>query len=404
MTDATRSDSTSRPPDVVDVDPDAAGIDPAALDHLRAKVREQVDEGRMPACQLAVGADGGLAVFESYGEATPSTRFAVFSATKAFVGGVVWQLLGEGSLRTDTRVVEVLGGFGRSGRTPEWMAQVTVEQLLTHTSGFPYAPLGPPRWDTRAGRLEAMSRWHANHEPGTHFEYHPTAAHWVLAEMIAEVEGADHREVLRRRLLDPLGLDGFSLGAPLDDQDGIAELVIVGEPATHDELVAVFGDIDTTLFDAVAADMLLVFNQPEVREVGVPGAGGIGTAADLARYYQALLHDPSELWDPDVLADATGRIRCTLPDPMLAIPANRSLGLCIAGDDGNGALRGTGPTVSPRAFGHNGAAGQIAWADPDTGVSFALVTSGIDPNQLREARRILSLAARAGRCATPRHR
>ena len=147
-----------------------------------------------------------------------------------------------------------------------------------------------------------------------------------------------------------------------------------------------------------------MFNQPEVREVGVPGAGGIGTAADLARYYQALLHDPLELWDPDVLADATGRIRCTLPDPMLGIPANRSLGLCIAGEDGNGALRSTGPTVSPRAFGHNGAAGQIAWADPDTGLSFALVTSGIDPHQLREARRILSLSARAGRCATTHDR
>ena len=244
VTDATRPDSTSRTPDVVDVDPDAAGLDPVALDHLRAKVREQVDEGRMPACQLAFGANGGLAVFESYGEATPSSRFAVFSATKAFIGGVVWQLLGEEKLRTDTRVVDVLDGFGRSGRTPEWMARVTVEQLLTHTAGFPYAPLGPPRWDTRAARLEVMSRWHATHEPGTHFEYHPTAAHWVLAEIVAEIEGADHREVVRRRLLDPLGLDSFALGAPLGDQDDIDELVTVGEPATHDEIVAVFGDID----------------------------------------------------------------------------------------------------------------------------------------------------------------
>jgi CubicO group peptidase (beta-lactamase class C family) len=56
-----------------------------------------------------------------------------------------------------------------------------------------------------------------------------------------------------------------------------------------------------------------------------------------------------------------------------------------------------GPTVSPRAFGHNGAAGQIVWADPANGVSFALLTSGIDPNPLREARRIVSLAAAAGR-------
>jgi CubicO group peptidase (beta-lactamase class C family) len=57
-----------------------------------------------------------------------------------------------------------------------------------------------------------------------------------------------------------------------------------------------------------------------------------------------------------------------------------------------------GPTVSPAAFGHNGAAGQIVWADPANGVSFALTTSGIDPHYLREAKRIASLGAKAGVC------
>jgi CubicO group peptidase (beta-lactamase class C family) len=57
-----------------------------------------------------------------------------------------------------------------------------------------------------------------------------------------------------------------------------------------------------------------------------------------------------------------------------------------------------GPTVSPRAFGHNGAAGQIAWADPANGLSFGLTTSGIDPHYLREAQRIVSLSSKAGVC------
>ncbi len=383
---------------VPDLDPIALGFDAAALDSLRAKVHQQVDQGRMPACQMAFAIDGRLALFESFGTATPMTRFNVFSATKAFIGGVVWQLLAEGRLETSTRAIELIPGFGAQGRTPEWMAQVTLEHLMTHTSGFPYAPLAAPRWDTRASRLEVFERWHASTEPGTSFTYHPTAAHWVVAEMIEAVEGRDYRQVVADRIIEPLGLRSFSVGAPLDDQDDIAELEVVGETPPYEELAAVLGDFDPSLLAEVTPAALLSFNEPTVRVVGVPGGGGIGTAADLALYYQALLHDPSNLWDPAVLADATGHIRCSLPNPMTGVASNRTLGLIVAGDDGLGAFRGMGPTVSARAFGHNGAAGQIAWADPANGVSFALTTSGIDGNYLREAQRIVSLAAKAGLC------
>lgn len=380
------------------IDPATAGFDLDALETLRTKVRSLVDEGRMPAAQFAFGVDGQLAVFESFGTATPTTRFSLFSATKALVGATAWQLLGEGSLSTDTRVIDVIPSFGTAGRTPEWMASITLEQVLTHTSGFPYAPLSHPRWSTREGRLEAMSRWHASTEPGTVFAYHPTSAHWVVAEMIEAIDGRDYRESVRARVVEPLGLPSFTLGTPADQQADIATLEMVGEPPTYEELAAIFGDFDTSLLDVVTPDALLEFNDPAVREVGVPGGGGVGTAADLALFYQALLHDPLGLWDPEVLADATGHIRCTLPNLMTGVASNRSLGLIVAGDDGLGAFRGMGPTVSPRAFGHNGAAGQIAWADPANGLSFGLTTSGIDPHYLREAQRIVSLSSKAGVC------
>ncbi len=380
------------------VDPTAAGFDVLALDSLRAKVNQQVDAGFMPACGFAFAIDDQIVVDERFGSADPSTRFTVFSATKALVGGVVWQLLGEGKLSVDTRAIELIPGFGAAGRTPEWMAQVTLGQLLTHTSGFPYAPLGPPHWDSRASRVDAFSRWHAAAEPGTSFTYHPTAAHWVVAEMIAVADGRDHCESVAARIIEPLGLTSFSLGDLPSAPSDVTELTLVGEPPTRDEVRAVLGDVDLSLLDAVSAEHLLSFNEDQVRSIGVPGAGGIGTPADLAMYYQALLHNTGELWDPEVLADATGNIRCTFPDPMTGVPSNRSLGVIIAVDDGFGAMRGMGPTVPAGTFGHNGAAGQIVWADPSSGVSFALTTSGVDPNFLREARRILSLAAKAGAC------
>ena len=68
-----------------------------------------------------------------------------------------------------------------------------------------------------------------------------------------------------------------------------------------------------------------------------------------------------------------------------------------AGDDGRAAFRGFGHTTSPRAFGHGGAGGQIAWADPSTGISFAWLTDGLDAHLLRQWRRTAGIASRAGR-------
>ena len=81
-------------------------------------------------------------------------------------------------------------------------------------------------------------------------------------------------------------------------------------------------------------------------------------------------------------------------------PANRTLGLVLAGDDGRSNMRGMGRTVSPQAFGHNGAGGQIAWADPTTGLSFAYLTNGLDQDQIRQSRRTTALASRAAVCVT----
>jgi CubicO group peptidase (beta-lactamase class C family) len=83
---------------------------------------------------------------------------------------------------------------------------------------------------------------------------------------------------------------------------------------------------------------------------------------------------------------------------MMRTPANRSLGLILAGDDNRAHIRGLGRTVSPGAFGHPGAGGQLAWADPATGLSFAYLTNGLDQHAVREPRRGTSLSSLAGVC------
>ncbi len=375
------------------VDPGSLGIDAARLDELRTRVRREIDGGLLPSCQFALARDGQLAAFEAVGDARTDTRYVIFSATKAFVASAAWLLIGEGSLDIERRVAEYIPEFATNGKDV-----VTVEQVMLHTSGFPRAPLGPPVWADRARRLEAFARWRLNWEPGTAHEYHPTSAHWVLAELIERISGRDYRDFIHERVTGALGLPRV-VGIPPADQDGIAALELCGEPASPDEMQAIFGVPELPVTE-VTDEALLSFNRPEVRAVGVPGGGGIATAATVALFYQALLHNPDKLWDPDVLANATGRVRNTFPDFLaLGAPANRALGVVVAGDDGNANLRGFGHTQSPRTFGHNGAGGQIAWADPESGLSFCYLTNGRHLNPIREGRRSIGISSRAAVCA-----
>ncbi len=371
----------------------AVTLDTVAVKTLLDRARREVDAGLLPSCQVALGYRGEVVVFETFGDATPETRYSVFSATKPFIASVVWQLIAEGLIDPTAPVVDYFGEFGANGKD-----HITVEQVMLHTSGFPTAPLGPPAWADRARRQEAMAAWRLNWEPGTRYEYHPTSAHWVLAELIDRVTGSDYRDELERRVTGPLGL-GRVLGLAADQQDDIAELVAVGDEASPDELEAVFGVGELDVGEVTTAIMLR-FNEPSAREVGVPGGGAVLRADQIATFYQELLHDKAGLWPADLLADVTGRVRNRLPDPLMGTPANRSLGLILAGDDGRSNLRGFGRATSPGAFGHPGAAGQLAWADPATGLSFGYVTNGIDLNVVREPKRGTALSSLAAVCAT----
>jgi len=370
-------------------------IDPGAVDALLARARREVEEGVLPSCQIALARHGELVVFETFGDAPRTTRYVVFSCVKAFVAGAVWALMGDGALDVSRPVCEYVPEFGASGKEA-----VTVEQLLVHTGGFPHALLGPPEWDSREGRLETFAQWSLEWEPGTAYEYHPTSAHWVLGEIIERVGGESYCDVVHHRVTEPAGLPRRVLGIPLEDQEDIATIEIRGEVASADELEAVLG-VRELPRSTDAYEALLYLNRPDVRALGIPGGGGVMGAAQLGLFYQALLHDQGDIWRPDVLADATGTIRNRFPDPLFGSPANRTLGLTLAGDDGLGFIRGFGTAASSRAFGHGGAAGQIGWADPETGLSLGFATNGVDVNVIRQGRRGIDISTLAAACVVP---
>jgi CubicO group peptidase (beta-lactamase class C family) len=367
---------------------DEGKIDRVAVEALIQRARREVDEGLLPSAQVALARHGELVVFEAFGAATTATRYVVYSATKAFVAGAMWALIGDGVVDVALPVSEYVPEFASNGKHA-----ITVEQVMLHTSGFPYAPMRPLDGATSAGRCAAFARWRLNWEPGSAYEYHATSAHWVLAEIIERVSGRAYADVVADRVTEPAGLPRV-LGI-----DGAAPLSVVGEPARPDEIEEVFG-VRSLPVGEVTDDALLGFNDPDVQAVGVPGGGGVMTAADLALYYQAVLRNPGGMWRDDVIDDARTRVRNHLPDVLTGVRANRTLGLVQAGGDGRSHLRGMGRTVSPLTVGHNGAKGQIAWGDPVSGLSLGYCTNGLDAHVVREPRRTSAIASLAGVCVT----
>jgi D-alanyl-D-alanine carboxypeptidase len=183
----------------------------AALDETRTRLR-------IPGAQVTIlFPDGtswtgvsGLADVTAKAPVTADTAFSIASISKTFLAALILELIAEGSLRLDAPVDGLLPDLAyRAG------PGVTVRMLLDHTSGLHDYFLNP-RID-RALQGDPSRRWSAARAltfvgrpyfpPGTNWHYSNT--NYLLLGLVAErVTGRPLAEELRRRFLEPLGLDG----------------------------------------------------------------------------------------------------------------------------------------------------------------------------------------------------
>jgi len=305
----------------------------------------------------------------------------------------VWLLFEENLLRLDERVADIIPEFGTNGKDV-----ITVEQLFLHAGGFPYAPFPPKHWGNREALLQAFSKWRLNWPVDSRFEYHATSVHWVLAEIIERRTGGPWKTFIRERVLDPMGLDELFVGCPVEHQHRVADVKFMKPPVPPP---GGWGE--------VTPEAVVGMNEPKVRAAGVPGGGGVASAAGLALFYQPLVNrgetlDGRRVMKPETVEFGT-KVRAKphhidlllqLIDPKFVVNTNRGLSVVVAGDDGNAHLRGFGREISPRAFGHGGAGGQIAWGDPVTGISLGYCTNGfVDP--ITVGRRITAVSSLAAK-------
>lgn len=357
------------------VDPAEVGVDPHRLDVLLRRIVLEVDHGPLPSAQVAVARHGRLVADRTFGES--AGRYLSQSVGRTIVASAIWKLIGERRIDITRPVAALIPEFAANGKE-----DVTIEHVLTHTAGFPFAPLGYPKMADREQRLTAFAKWRLDYPPGERLQFHLTSAAWIIAELVERVTGQGLPEYLRREIAEPLGL-GFALGLSPEEQ-----------ARTVTPMVCTDGD--GAEIDPWGPWYL---NNRDVVAAGEPAHSVVASAADVALHYQALLHSP--LWATGVVAEAT-RPRVT------AIPAGEqtyggstqrtSVGLfvLVAGADAAMWLPAVG---SARTFGNGGAAYQLGFCDPDSGVSFALLCNGYPASGYDHSRRGRAMLTNIGNLA-----
>jgi len=251
--------------------------------HTHAKDRTQKidelvslyhEEGMFEGAVL-VAEDGKVIYKKAFGLAdrewgvpnTSDTKFKLASLTKQFTALLVMQLVEEGKIELEGKITDYLPGYRKD--TGE---QVTIHQLLTHTSGIMNINRVPGFWpdSVRANIphdrfLRTMCSGDLDFEPGTQFSYCNTG-YYLLATIVEEITGKDYAEVLRERIIRPLAMENTGVDDP--------ELILPKRAAGYTI------DVDT------------YSNAPHYSMAAFKGAGSLySTVEDLYLWDQALYTD-----------------------------------------------------------------------------------------------------------------
>jgi len=304
-------------------------------------IHDAVDKGEVPGAIALVARNGRIVRQEAFGLSDPErgipfrtdTLCWIASVTKPITVAAAMTLVDEGKLSLDDPVEKYLPEFRAQVDANGVHHAVTLRHLMTHTAGIVNDPPTRPRgvwaiggaledaWLTatdHAGIVRAIAQSRLLFPPGSQVKY-SSAAMFVLGRIMEVVSGRPYAQLVRQRILDPLGMKE-SCYAPPASQAGRVSAIFA---EMQDRRQAIFR-----------------FN-PELNISNAGPDGGLFSyPAELARFLQMFLDN-----DGKVLSRSAVR-------EMLK---EQSLGW------------GLGWALEDGCFVHGGSSGTMAFADPETG-------------------------------------
>ena len=314
---------------------------------------------------------------------TEDTIVFCWSATKGPAAACALHALQEADIPLDANVTRLWPEFAAGGKE-----SVTFSNLLAHRAGLAALDqVGLDIFDLE-GVAAALAAQDPNWTPGTAHGYAPRTFGYLLDAIMWRAAGMPLGEYWRKTFGDPLALS-FWIGLPDELHSHVARMHAarvedLKEPGPFEAALADKSSLTARSFAQPAGIQgAAATNRPEVWRASFPSFGGIGNARSLARFYDRLaagefFHGP---W-----RDALTCRSSNGPDLVLQQPTAFSAGFMMDPlDESGGKLRASfGPSVN--AFGHPGAGGSLAFADPDNRIGFAYVMNRMENGVLRESR------------------
>jgi CubicO group peptidase (beta-lactamase class C family) len=358
------------------------------LQRLKPLFRENFDKLGELGAAVAIWQDGKpiLDLYGGFRDAprekpwTADTRVLVWSATKGIGSACVLHVLQEHKIDISQRVAEFWPEFGRAGKE-----KITLAQLLSHQAGLCALDRRVDVLDYSAV-IRALEAQKPLWLPGTAHGYHARTFGFLLDESVRRIAGKTLSDYWQEKFAQPLNLD-FWIGLPAKENSRVATIYAAksGKPPEPKQF---YVDLTTpgtlarkTFTSPYGLHVISKMNDPAIRAKPIVSFGGIGSAAALTKFYSMLANggkfdgrtffsEKTIDWMISTLADGVDRvfqISTAFSAGFMKDPRNVSRKMFGA---------------SPSAFGHPGAGGSHAFADPQNKIAFAYVMNQMEQSLL----------------------
>ncbi|MEU2789395.1 serine hydrolase domain-containing protein [Streptomyces sp. NPDC007100] len=390
------------------------GICAPGFEGVRGEFERNFAERGEVGAAVAVTLDGEFVVdlwggYADAGGARPwqrDTLVNVYSTSKGMTALCAHLLADRGELDLDAPVARYWPEFAQAGK-----ADVPVRWLLSHRAGLvgPRERLTPEDvydWEKTCAALAATEPWW---EPGSAQGYHAVSFGFLVGEVVRRITGVSLGTFLRTEITGPLGADLY-IGTPAEEHARCAQLIGPDGGGTLDGAIAGLPEGPVRSLDShpMAAFALAMnhlplgdVNSAACRSAEIPAGNANATARGLAAVYRALAG--GGLVGPGTLA-AMREPQSRPGETDLVLGGIVSKDLPFAWATGYMVNSAGYFGTNPAAFGHGGAGGSLAFADPENRLSYAYTmnkfgggTSGGDLRNLALVDAVYAAPPLAGR-------
>ncbi len=322
---------------------------------------------------------------------TSETMVLVWSATKGLASACLLHALERAELNLSTRMAEFWPEFAQNGKE-----HLTVGEVASHRAGLSALTDKTVAIQDHEAVIRAIEAqaplWDERDEHG----YSPRIYGYIADECVRKLGGLSLSQYWRKHFGEPMELDLW-IGLPESLHHRAAQMIAAR---------AGCGDIEDDFSQAMATPGSLTreafstpsgaispstMNSPALRSASLPSLGAIGSANSLAKFYGMLSLEGvwagQRYFSPETIRWMTTRL-AQGTDKTLHTETAFSAGFMLDPLDASGRKKRStfGPSIS--AFGHPGAGGSLAFADPENQIGFAYVMNQMESGVLPKSRAV----------------